>query len=240
MAGRRGRAVTDTMAQALAAGDDEASSPPALTDAELARQLMERARAEGVSLVGPGGLLAGLTKTVLETALEAEMSEHVGYEPYDPAGHHSGNSRNGMRTKTVLTDIGPVVIEVPRDRNGTFEPKLVRKRQRRLSGVDDLVVSLVAKGLTTGEVQAHLAEIYGAEVSRETISKITDRVLEGMADWQARPLDRVYPVVFVDALMVKIRDGTVVNRPIYCAIGVTVDGERDILGLWAGSGGRDR
>jgi putative transposase len=218
---------------------DESSSPAmaAPTDAEVARQLMDRARAEGVSLVGPGGLLSGLTKTVLETALEAEMTEHVGYEPHDRAGHHSGNSRNGTRTKTVVTDIGPVEVDVPRDRNGTFEPKMVRKRQRRLVGVDDLVVSLVAKGLTTGEVQAHLAEVYGAEVSRDTISRITDRVLEGMVEWQHRPLDRVYPVVFIDALMVKIRDGQVANRPIYTAIGVTVDGERDILGLWAGSGG---
>jgi transposase-like protein len=207
------------------------------TDVEVARQLMDRARAEGVSLVGPGGLLSGLTKTVLETALEAEMTEHVGYEPHDRAGHHSGNSRNGSRTKTVVTDIGPVDVEVPRDRNGTFEPKIVRKRQRRLTGVDDLVVSLVAKGLTTGEVQAHLAEVYGAEVSRDTISRITDRVLEGMAEWQHRPLDRVYPVVFIDAIVVKIRDGQVANRPIYTAIGVTVDGERDILGLWAGGAG---
>ncbi|HET6919094.1 MAG TPA: transposase [Jiangellaceae bacterium] len=162
------------------------------TDVEVARQLMDRARVEGVSLVGPGGLLSGLTKTVLETALEAEMTEHVGYEPHDRAGRHSGNSRNGTRTKTVLTDIGPVELDVPRDRNGTFEPKIVRKRQRRLTGVDDLVVSLVAKGLTTGEVQAHLGEVYGAEVSRDTISAITDRVLEGMAEWQHRPLDRAW------------------------------------------------
>jgi putative transposase len=207
------------------------------TDVEVARQLMDRARAEGVSLVGRGGLLSGLTKTVLETALEAEMTEHVGYEPHDRAGHHSGNSRNGTRSKTVVTDIGPVEVDVPRDRNGTFDPKIVRKRQRRLTGVDDLVVSLVAKGLTTGEVQAHLAEVYGAEVSRDTISRITDRVLETMAEWQHRPLDRVYPVVFIDAIVVKIRDGQVANRPIYTAIGVTVDGERDILGLWAGGGG---
>jgi putative transposase len=218
----------------------ERASSPAMTtpsEVEVARHLMDRARAEGVSLVGPGGLLSGLTKTVLETALEAEMTDHVGYEPHDRAGHHSGNSRNGTRAKTVVTDIGPVEVDVPRDRNGTFEPKIVRKRQRRLTGVDDLVVSLVAKGLTTGEVQAHLGEVYGADVSRDTISRITDRVLETMAEWQHRPLDRVYPVMFIDAIMVKIRDGQVANRPIYTAIGVTVDGERDILGLWAGSGG---
>jgi putative transposase len=204
---------------------------------ELAGQLLARADAEGVSLVGPGGLLAGLTKTVLETALEAEMSEHLGYEPHDPAGHNSGNSRNGTRTKTVLTDIGPIELDVPRDRAGDFEPVIVPKRRRRLSGVDAMVCSLSAKGLTHGEICAHLAEIYGARVSKETITRITDRVMEGMAAWQSRPLDRVYPVVFVDAIVVKIREGQVANRPIYVAIGVTVDGERDILGLWAGEGG---
>jgi hypothetical protein len=162
-----------------------------LTAAEedLARSLMERAKAEGVSLVGPGGLLSGLTKTVLETALEAELTEDLGYEPNDPAGRNSGNSRNGTRSKTVLTEVGPVEIDVPRDRNGTFEPKLVRKRQRRMTGIDDLVISLVAKGLTTGEVAAHLAEVYGAEVTKDTISRITDRVLDGLAEWQNRPLD---------------------------------------------------
>jgi len=218
----------------------DATTVAGLTAAEedLARSLMERAKAEGVSLVGPGGLLSGLTKTVLETALEAELTEDLGYEPNDAAGRNSGNSRNGTRAKTVLTEVGPVEIDVPRDRNGTFEPKLVRKRQRRMTGVDDLVISLVAKGLTTGEVCAHLAEIYGAEVTKDTVSRITDRVLDGMAEWQNRPLDRVYPVLFIDAIHVKIRDGGAVgSRPIYTAVGVTVDGERDILGLWAGTGG---
>jgi transposase-like protein len=202
---------------------------------EVAEQLLERARSEGVSLVGPGGLLSEVTKTVLETALDAELTEHLGYEPHERVG--ADNTRNGYRAKTVLTDVGPVEVNVPRDRAGSFDPKLVRKRQRRLVGVDDLVISLVAKGLTTGEVTAHLAEVYGAEVSRETISKITDRVLEGMVDWRNRPLDHVYPVVFIDAIVVKIRDGQVANRPIYVVVGVTVDGERDILGLWAGTGG---
>jgi transposase-like protein len=204
---------------------------------QLAVQLMDRAAGEGVSLIGPGGLLAGLTKTVLESALDAELTEHVGYAPYDPAGHHSGNSRNGTRRKTVLTEIGPVVLDVPRDRAGTFEPVIVPKHRRRLNGVDALVCSLSAKGLTHGEICAHLGEIYGAQVSKETISRITDRVLEGMAEWQNRPLDRVYPVMFIDAIFVKIREGQVANRPIYVAIGVTVDGTRDILGLWAGDGG---
>jgi putative transposase len=206
-------------------------------DEELARQLAERARAEGLSLTGPGGLLGRLTKVVLESALEGEMDAHLGYARHDPAGDGSGNSRNGHRAKTVLTEAGPVGIEVPRDRGSSFEPVIVAKRQRRLGGIDDIVVSLVAKGLTTGEVQAHLAEIYGAQVSRETISTITDRVLDGLAEWQSRPLDPVYAVLFLDAIHVKIRDGNVANRPIYVALGVTADGERDILGLWAGEHG---
>jgi putative transposase len=206
-------------------------------DEQLVRQLAAQARAEGVSLAGPGGLLGRLTKVVLESALEGEMDAHLGYRKHDPAGDGSGNSRNGHRAKTVLTEAGPVGIEVPRDRDASFEPVIVAKRQRRLGGIDDIVVSLVAKGLTTGEVQAHLAEIYGAQVSRETISTITDRVLEGLAEWQSRPLDPVYAVLFLDAIHVKIRDGQVANRPIYVALGVTADGERDILGLWAGEHG---
>jgi hypothetical protein len=137
----------------------------------------------------------------------------------------------------VITDVGSVEVDVPRDRDASFAPQIVAKRQRRLGGVDDLVISLVAKGLTTGEVQAHLAEIYGAEVSRDTISTITDRVLDGLAEWQSRPLDPVYAVLFIDVINVKIRDGQVANRPIYVILGVTADGERDILGLWAGEHG---
>jgi len=203
---------------------------------QLAQELVEQARAEGVELVGAGGLLARLTKSVLETALEAEMSEHLGYDKHDPMGRNGGNSRNGTRTKTVLTEIGPVDIEVPRDRDGSFAPAIVRKRQRRLDGVDEIVLSLSARGLTTGEIAAHFAEVYGATVSRDTISRITDKVIEEMTEWRNRPLDRVYPVLFIDAIVVKVRDGQVVNRPVYVVIGVTVHGERDILGLWAGDG----
>jgi transposase-like protein len=229
--------TTTTASEAAPAAETVTAVPGSSFDEQVAKDLMARARQEGVSLVGPGGLLAGLTKTVLETALEAEMTDHLGYEKHAPAGRNSGNSRNGGRAKRVVTEVGPVEVEVPRDRDGTFDPKIVPKRARRLAGVDEMVISLVAKGLTTGEVQAHLAEVYGASVSRETISKITDAVLETMAEWQSRPLDRVYPVLFIDAIFVKVRDGQVANRPIYVAIGVTVDGERDILGLWAGRGG---
>jgi putative transposase len=183
-------------------------------DEQLAARLVEQARSQGSSLVGPDGLLQRVTKLVLEGALEGELTDHLGYQHGDPAGRNGGNSRNGTRAKTVLTDLGPVALEVPRDRDSSFQPKIVRKRQRRLGGVDDLVVSLVAKGLTTGEVQAQLAEIYGTEVSRQTISTVTDRVLEGLAAWQSRPLDPVYPVIFIDAINVKLRDGSVANRPI--------------------------
>jgi putative transposase len=203
----------------------------------VAEELVARARADGVDLVGPDGLLGGLTKQILETGLEVEMDEHLGYTKHDSAGRDGGNSRNGTRSKTVITEVGPVEVDVPRDRDSSFEPATVKKRQRRMHGVDAMVISLTAKGLTTGEVQAHLAETYGTDVSRETISKITDLVLDDLADWQNRPLDRVYPVVFIDAIVVKIRDGQVANRPVYTAIGVTVDGKRDILGLWVGSGG---
>ena len=206
----------------------------------LAQELVSGRGARGTALVGPGGLLTGLTKTVLETALEAELDEHLGYPKHAVEGNNSGNSRNGTRSKTVLTDVGPVEIEVPRDREGSFEPQIVSKRQRRLAGVDELVISLTAKGLTTGEVSAHLAEVYGAEVSRDTVSRITDRVVDELGEWQSRPLDAVYPVVFIDAIHVKIRDGKVTNRPVYSVVGVTVNGERDILGLWVGDGGEAR
>ncbi len=219
---------------------EPASSGEELLDAvdeQLIAQLADRARAQGLQLTGEGGLLARLTKTVVESALEGELEDHLGYEKHDPAGRNGGNSRNGRRGKTVLTDIGPVEIAVPRDRDGSFEPRLLPKHQRRLPGVEDLVISLSAKGLTTGEICAHLAEVYGAQVSRQTISTITDRVLEGMAEWQSRPLDAVYPVLFIDCVNVKIRDGNVANRPIYVALAVTCRGTRDILGLWAGEHG---
>jgi putative transposase len=224
---------------AVSKGDapaDESVLAELVDDALIAR-LAGQARARGVSLVGEGGLLQQLTKRVLEAALEGEMDSHLGSGKHERAGRVSGNARNGRRAKKVLTEAGPVELDVPRDRDGSFAPQIVRKRQRRLSGVDDLVVSLTAKGLTTGEVSAHQAEVYGASVSKETISTITDRVLDSMGEWQSRPLDRVYPVVFIDAIQVKIRDGQVANRPIYVALAVTVDGHRDILGMWAGEHG---
>jgi transposase-like protein len=212
--------------------------PEPSAEAAAAAELVRLAKEQGLSLTGPDGLLKQLTKVVLETALNEEMTEHLGYGKHDPAGAGSGNVRNGSRSKTVLTDgTGHVQIEVPRDRAGSFEPQIVKKRQRRLTGVDEIVLSLYAKGLTTGEISAHFAEIYGASVSRETVSRITDKVIEEMNDWTVRPLDAVYAAVFIDAIVVKVRDGQVANRPVYAAIGVTLDGEKDVLGLWAGTGG---
>src|SRR3954449_1365737 len=222
--------MTDTLENVAAGGDE-------VDQQQLAEQLLAQAREQGVDLVGPDGLLNQLTKKVLEIALEEEMAEHLGYDKHDPVGRNSGNSRNGVRAKTVLTEIGPVEIEVPRDTDAFFTPQVVKKRQRRLTGVDEIVLSLTARGLTTGEISAHFAEVYGASVSRETVSKITDKVVEEMTGWANRPLDPVYPVIFIDAIVVKVRDGQVRNKPIYIVIGVTVSGERDILGLWAGDGG---
>ena len=203
-----------------------------------AREMVRRAREQGLSLTGPGGLLKQLTKTVLETALSEELTEHLGHEKNGKPDPESGNVRIGIRPKTVLTEsTGRVQIDVPRDRAGTFEPQIVKKRQRRPTGVDEIVLSLYAKGLTTGEISAHFEQIYGASVSRETISRITDRALEEMQAWQARPLDAVYAAVFLDAIVVKVRDGQVASRPVYAAIGVTLQGTKDILGLWAGTGG---
>lgn len=220
--------MTDTI-EAVVLDEDEKKT--------LAQRLVDQAKAEGVDLLGPGGLLSGLTKQVLETALEEEMAAHLGYDKHDPAGRNGQNSRNGTRSKTVLTDIGPVELDVPRDREGSFEPMIVKKRQRRLDGVDQIVLSLTARGLTTGEVAAHFADVYDAQVSKDTISRITDKVIAEMGEWQTRPLDRVYPVIFIDALVVKVRDGQVTNKPFYVVIGVTTGGERDILGIWAGDGG---
>ena len=194
---------------------DVAVATPSTDDAEerpdrsLAEQLVEQARADGVDLVGPGGLLSDLTKQVLETGLEVEMDEHLGYTKHDSAGRNRENSRNGTRSKTVITEVGPVDIDVPRDRDSTFEPATVKKRQRRLNGVDSMVISLTAKGLTTGEVQAHLAEVYGTDVSRETISKITDRVLDDLADIHADSKLNLTLVweVFVSFLQISLNSG---------------------------------
>ncbi|BBU20984.1 transposase, Mutator family protein [Mycobacterium xenopi] len=231
--------MTDVMTDRKAAEMPDAQGVVRLDDLDeqLVGQLVDRPRSEGLRLTGEDGLLGQLTKRIIESAAQGELDDHLGYAKHDPAGRDGGNSRNGARTKTVLTDVGPVEVAMPRDRDGSFEPQIVRKRQRRLSGIDSLVISLSAKGLTRGEIAAHLAEVYGAQVSKQMISTITDRVIEAMSKWCNRPLDPVYPVVFIDAINVKIRDGNVANRPIYIVLGVTVEGTRDVLGLWAGEHG---
>lgn len=202
------------------------------------RELVRAARARGEDLTGPDGLLKAITATVLETALEEELTDHLGHEKHQAPAAGNGNIRNGTRPKTVLTDAaGEVRIAVPRDRAGSFEPVIVRKRQRRLSDVDAVAISLFAKGLTTGEISAHFAEVYGASIGKDTVSRITDKVLEEMASWSGRPLQAVYAAIFIDAIYVKVRDGQVANQPFYAAIGVDLDGRRDVLGLWAGNGG---
>ncbi len=213
--------------------------PELSAEETAAKELVRLAREQGLSLTGPDGLLKQFTKQVLETALNQEMTEHLGHEKNRADdGRDSTNVRNGTRPKTVLTEAtGHVQLDVPRDRDSTFQPVIVKKRQRRLSGVDEIVLSLYAKGLTTGEISAHFAQIYGASVSKETVSRITDKVVEEMTEWANRPLDGVYAAVFIDAIMVKVRDGQVANRPIYAAVGVSLAGEKDVLGLWAGTGG---
>ncbi|GAB3276519.1 IS256 family transposase [Sinomonas notoginsengisoli] len=198
---------------------------------------MGDAQRQGLAIDGEGGLLAQLTKLVVESALEGELTAHLGYGKHERTEEPGGNARNGVRSKTVLTKAGPLQIDLPRDRAGTFEPVAVAKRQRRLGSIEDIVLSLSARGMTHGDISAHLADVYGSEVYKTTISTITDKVLDGMAEWQNRPLDPVYPVVFVDCIHVKVRDGQVANRPIYIALAVTTEGNRDILGLWAGDGG---
>src|SRR5690242_7006334 len=205
-----------------------------LVDDELADRLLGRAQAEGAELLGPDGLLSQVTKAVLERALAEEMTGHLGYEKHDPAGRGSGNSRNGSTGKTVLTDIGAVDLAVPRDRDGSFEPRIVRKGQTRLEGFNERIIALYARGMTTRDIRAHLREMYDVDVSPDLISRVTDGVVEELQEWQSRPLDPVYPVVFIDALMIKIRDGVVANRPVYLAIGIDCEGRKQVLGLWVG------
>lgn len=199
--------------------------PPAAVDALLAD-----AEASGTPIDGPDGLLAQMTRAVLERALDVEIADHLGYEHGDPSGHGSGNSRNGHGRKTVLTTAGPVELEVPRDRNATFTPAIVPKRKRRLGQVEDMILSLYARGMSTRDITEHLGEVYGAAVSAATISRVTDVVVEEIAAWQSRP---VYPILYIDAIRIKIRDGGVVaNKAAHVVIGVDVEGIKQVLGIW--------
>jgi putative transposase len=184
-------------------------------------------------MFGSDGLLQQLTKALIERSLQAELTHHLGYDKHDPAGHHSGNSRNGTSAKTIKGKRGQVQIAVPRDRNAQFEPQLIQKGQTRFDGFDERVLSLYARGLSVREIQAHLQEIYGTQVSPDLISTVTDAVLDEVRAWQARPLEALYPIVYLDALQVKIKtDGRVVNKAIYLAIGINLQGHKEVLGLW--------
>jgi putative transposase len=206
---------------------NESTIAPELLDQLLANY------AKPEDLLGEGGLFKQLKKALIERALGAELTEHLGYEKGDPAGRGSGNNRNGVSSKTVLTDDGEVEISVPRDRAGTFEPLLIPKGQTRFEGFDDRISSLYARGMTVREIQGHLTEIYGIDVSPDLISRVTDAVLDEVREWQSRPLDPVYPIVFFDALRVKIRDeGLVKNKAVYVALAYNANGEKEVLGLW--------
>jgi len=199
---------------------------------ELIDELLAGARTEE-EIVGPGGLLAEFTRRLVERALSAELTEHLGYEPHQEPPGGTGNARNGTTPKTLVTEHGPVAIKAPRDRGGSFEPQIVRKGQRRFQGFDDKILALYARGLSVRDIEAHLHEIYGVKVGRDLISRVTDAVLEDVRAWQQRPLDDVYPILFLDCLVLKIREGgSVQRRACYLALGVTVDGDRDVLGLW--------
>ena len=185
-------------------------------------------------IIGKNGLLKQLTKALLERAMQAEMTDHLGYEKHDPAGNNSGNSRNGTSQKTLKGDFGEMELETPRDRKGSFEPKIIAKGQTRWTGFDDKIISMYARGMTTREIQGHLEEMYGVEVSPTLISNVTEAVMEEVKTWQSRPLEEIYPIVYLDALIVKMRDeGHVQNRAIYVAIGVNMEGQKEVLGLWA-------
>jgi putative transposase len=184
-------------------------------------------------IAGPGGLLAQLTKRLVERAMEVELTDHLGYEPHAEPPGGTGNTRNGTSPKTLVTEHGKVPLDAPRDRNGSFEPKIVRKRQRRFQGFDDKILALYSRGLSTRDIEAHLEEIYGVKVGRELISKVTDAVMDDARAWATRPLEDVYPVIFLDALVLKIREnGSVQRRACYLALGITLEGDRDVLGLW--------
>ena len=199
---------------------------------EMIDELLAGASTED-EIAGPGGLLAELTKRLVERAMEVELTDHVGYEPHQEPPGGAGNTRNGSTPKTLITEHGKVQIDGPRDRDGSFAPKIVRKRQRRFQGFDDKILTLYSRGLSTRDISAHLEEIYGVNVGRDLISRVTDGVMDDVRDWGKRPLEDIYPIVFLDCMVLKIRqDGTVGRRALYLALGVTLDGDRDVLGMW--------
>jgi putative transposase len=231
--------VTETGTAGVDANESApATRPAAAIPDDVVDGLMAKVQAEGLELLGENGVLAQLTKTLLERALDEELTDHLGYERGDPAGRGSGNSRNGATPKRVLTEIGAVDLEVPRDRNGSFEPVIVPKGATRLERFNANVIALYARGLTVRDIRRELKRMYGVEVSPDLISRVTDGVVDELREWQHRPLDAVYPIVYIDALVIKVRtSGVVTNRPAYVAIGVDVEGRKHIFGVWLGDGG---
>jgi putative transposase len=208
----------------------------ALVEAGLLDRVLAQADSGELRLTGEGGFLPEMVKRVLEAGLQAELTDHLGYDRHDPAGRGSGNSRNGSTAKRLGTEVGDIDLATPRDRNGTFEPQLVGKGQRRLDGLSDMIISLYAKGMTVRDIQHHLRVTLGSELSHETISNITEAVATEVKAWQARPLEAIYPIIYLDALVVKVRDGhTVRNKAAHLAVGVDTDGIKHVLGIWVQS-----
>jgi putative transposase len=231
--------MTDVTVSAPVASKKDGSGPGReAVPPELIDELMAKVKAEGIQLLGDGGLIAEFSKRILERALDEELTDELGYERGDPAGRGSGNSRNGTTPKAVITEIGEIDLDVPRDRAGVFEPKIVPKGVTRLKGFNENVIALYAGGMSTRDIRKTLKRFYNVDVSPDLISRVTDGVLEELAAWQARPLDSVYPIVYIDGLVVKVRtNGHVINRCAYLAVGVDVDGRKHVLGVWLGDGG---
>ena len=228
----------ETGEEVMTTTTNAASSPAGLVTDGLLDDFMAKVNTGDLELMGPDGALAALNQAVINRALADELTVELGYETGDPAGNGTGNSRNGSYTKRVLTDHGEVEVTVPRDRNGEFEPKLIPKHSRRLEGFNQRIIDLYASGMTTRDIRRHVARIYGIEVSAPLVSKVTDGIVEELNDWQNRPLDACYPILYIDALVVKVRDGgTVINKAAYVAVGVDVEGRKHVLGIWIGDGG---
>jgi putative transposase len=224
--------VTETTATAIDRFDGAQLLAAALNPAMI-DGLLKQAKSSGISIDGPDGLLNQMTKAVLERALDAEMTDHLGYEAGDPAGRGTGNSRNGRTTKKVGTRVGEIDVSIPRDRNSSFAPQIVPKHARRIGNIPDMILSLYSRGMSTRDIEAHLLEIYGIHASRELISNITDVVVEEIKEWQSRPLDELYPIVYVDGIRIKVKDaGVVTTKVAYLVVGVDVAGRKHILGCW--------
>jgi putative transposase len=230
--------VAETAAlQGVGTGSDPLAGVPA----EVLDALMASVKAEGVELLGENGVLAGLTKRILERALDEELTDHLGYERGDPAGRDNGNSRNGSTPKRVLTEIGAVDLEVPRDREGSFIPKIVPKGASRLGRFNENIIAFYAAGMSTRDIRKTLKRLYDVDVSPDLISRVTDGVVEELKDWQHRPLDAIYPILYIDALVIKVRtSGTVTNRPAYVAVGVDVEGRKHVLGSGSATAAKAR